>query len=310
MKRISLALAALMLSAGVASAADIYGGSIKDDRDYTPDVQRTSWTGFSVGFGIGYGNTNHDLTIQRFNNAYCWDQFGDQLSGDEDEINGTVAPEDVTLPIPDYDGGLPFNLNAAGNCDHESGQPFSEGVTAGVYSNDSILVNPSSKELANLNGINSHGVIGEAEIGYDQQIGRVVVGVFGSYAINDMRTEFSINDLVSGSIEKGDEWSLGGRIGVVPRSDTLLYILAAYTQTDYDFRLGDESTEVTFDGVSVGGGLEHAITNNIFVDLRYTHTFYGEEEVVEFGETPVGAHRLLDQPDEDKVVAKIKWKFN
>jgi outer membrane immunogenic protein len=108
-------------------------------------------------------------------------------------------------------------------------------------------------------------------------------------------------------IEKGDEWSIGARAGLLVNDRTLAYILAAYTQTEYSF--GD--TDITFDGVTVGGGVEFALTQNVFLGVEGTHTFYGEELL---GDTNDGNDasglRAYDEIGETKVMGTLKIKLN
>lgn len=234
-----LAAVAATLLSSAAFAADLgQNSSLKDSPKYAVDGPIVNFTGFYIGGGVGYGNANHNLTVQVY---------------DEEDT---------------------FNL------------------------------------------LNSHGFIGEGRIGYDRAFGRILVGVFGSYSLNNMETNFSVTELGSGNIEKGDEWSVGGRAGVIVAPRTLAYILAAYTRTDYTINATDGmdtfSKETKFDGISVGGGVEFAVTSNIFLGMEYTHTFYGKEAVLDTGATPVDGFgaRLIDDLDEDKIMATLKIKLN
>lgn len=286
-----------------AHAADINGRQTYDTPSYVAPT--LSWTGFYIGGSIGYGNANHDLTVQRYNGAYCFDKF---------KTNGVGERDDVTIPGYQPDGkdwavakdGFIRNIPEGGCVDGE-----------GDLKHDEATIDPSSKDVANLDGLNSHGLVGGVQIGADYQIGRrFVVGVFGSYDLASMKTEGNIGDFASFEIEKGDEWSIGGRLGLLVHPTTMVYALAAYTQTEYDFsaRLGTEGGKrtVDFDGVTVGGGIEFAVTNNVFLGAEYRHTFYGEETILDSGASPVGGFgtRLVDDLDEDKIMATLKIKLN
>jgi outer membrane immunogenic protein len=293
-KSTAVSALALILAISSASAADILGN--KGDPTSSDYVAPISWTGFYLGGRIGYGNANHNLTVERYNGAYCFDKRG---------TSSPVAPEDPTTP---FNGGYENAFDADGTCD-----------------SDEVAVDPSSRDIANIDGLNSHGIIGGGVIGGDYQAGRFVVGIFGSYDFSSMKTEGDIGSIynpdgvgfdVTG-IEKGDEWSLGARAGYLVNQRTLVYLLAAYTQTEYDFSgtdgAGDAfSKATTFDGVSVGGGIEFAMTQNVFLGLEYVHTFYGEETVLDTGGSEVGGfgEKVIDDLDEDKIMATLKVKLN
>lgn len=338
MKHLGLAaLAAALISSGAAHGADI-NGSLKDSGDVFSAPKEVNWTGFYVGGSLGYGNANHNLSVQQYNGAYCWDQFGDQLTygADPDGIgpqlppvtgNTTVAPEDATSPSWFGDGGKPFALAKDGTCANDGLNDFKKSL-GGIGADDSIAIDPSSREVGSLDGVNSHGLVGDGRVGFDFARGRFLVGVFGAYGFSNMESNVNETLGLSGNgknlaidrIEKGDEWSVGARAGILVNPRTLLYVLAAYTQTDYEFSGADLAgaapvkfaKETTFDGVTVGGGIEFAVTQNIFLGIEGTHTFYGEETVLDTGGTEVGGfgQRLVDDLDETKVMGTLKIKLN
>jgi outer membrane immunogenic protein len=328
LKKSAISILAVLAGISSARAADPFDRGGLKDTPATAGERAVSWSGFYIGGQIGYGNANHDLTVQRYNGAYCWDQFGNQLSNDvnstklddstalTDGLNFNFGPDSFIKSNSgatndgDPVGGLVYGRNDDGDCtDTISNQ------TPAV--NDSIAVDPSSRNIANLDGLNSHGIIGGVQVGADYQMGRFVAGVFGSYNLSAMKSEGSLADFDAGfEVEKGDEWSLGGRVGFLATPRTMVYALAAYTQTEYDFSgyIGTDvgKKTVDFDGVTVGGGIEVALTNNVFLGAEYTHTFYGEETIFDTGASDVGGfgHRVIDDLDEDKIMATLKVKLN
>jgi len=309
MKPVLIAALASLLMIGGASAADLGNNRSSDysNDPIMPEVQgsRVNWSGFYFGGRLGYGNANHDLAFQRFNGAYCYDNKGD----------AETQPEDSTAPLPwrkDTQKSWQIsNLLEDGTCEEP----------------DQVVVDPSSKEFAGIDGVNSHGIFGGGQIGADKQMGRWVAGIFGSYDLNQMETEASNVIGIKGngkrldveSIEKGDEWSAGVRLGYLVTPSAMLYALAAYTETSYTFSGFDSgeadagfSKETDFNGVSVGGGIEVAVTNNIFIGAEYQHTFYGEETVLDTGGSDVGGfgQRIVDDLDEDKIMGTLKIKLN
>lgn len=317
MKKMLIAAIAAVAAFTPANAADI--GSTKDVPAIYPVNTSVNWSGFYIGGQIGYGNANHNLTVVERHDAYCFDQFGGQLSGEGDnQVNTTTAPADSFNPVgfgtkTDV-RGLPFAFNAEGTCTNSAGEGEIP-TTGGIGAIDSVAVNGNSRDVANLDGLNSHGMIGGGTLGFDYARDRFLIGVFGSYDFASMKSSGNIGDVASFDVEKGDEWSVGARAGVIAGNRTLIYLLAAYTETDYDFsgRLGDDSASrtVDFTGVTVGGGIEYAATNNIFVGLQYTHTFFDEETVAsEPNASGLPGHRfeLRDDLDEDKIMFTVKAK--
>lgn len=182
----------------------------------------------------------------------------------------------------------------------------------------------TSVDILTLDGLNSFGFVGGVNGGFDQQFGRFVVGVFGSYDWTNMETELGIFPGVPGgatyTMEKEDEWSVGLRGGFLVNQRTLVYLLAAYTETEYSLngpgvdKAGPAlNKEVTFTGVTAGGGIEFAITQNIYAGLEYTH-FFGDEEnwldTCNGVAKCAGGLRVSDDLSEDKIMATLKVKLN
>jgi len=286
------ALAAALASSGGAYAADPFAkGSTKDDGDVFASPGVVNWTGFYVGVQGGYGNANHNLTAEAYKTddkakcaavapATCIDANGDEIQSGE----FGVASPGISLP------------------------------------------------LASLDGWNSDGGIGGGRIGFDYARGRVLFGLFAEYNVSSMEGESALLPGLPGGmtfgLEKDDEWSVGGRIGYIVAPRTLAYVMAAYTQTDYNLTGFDAASlagfdvkdSATFDGVTVGAGVEFALTGNVFLGMEYAHTFYGEETLLDISKkngidtpnTKFGRNgfRVLDDLDEDKIMATLKIKLN
>lgn len=171
-----------------------------------------------------------------------------------------------------------------------------------------------SATLASLDGVNGHGFIGGARVGYDFQLGRFVAGPFADYNFSNIETELKMGDHFTATVEKGEEWTIGGRAGVLLSQSTLLYGLAGYTETSYSLhasgegKLGDQD----FTGLTAGVGLETAITRNIFLSLEYQHRFYDDETVFDTGDCggECTGLRLKDELSEDIVMGRVSVKLN
>jgi outer membrane immunogenic protein len=302
MNRILIASALLAGTISVASAADVYTpDSLKDT--FTEDrVEGTAvnWSGVYFGGAIGYGNSNHELSVSDYFKDYC-DHVRYKQAGIEDSSDNKFL---------DLSRGLNFSLDDLENCDAPDPAPTNGALLPlGIEPGD-------SREVATLNGLNSSGIIGDVRAGADFAQGRFLFGVFGTYGFSQMEADGSgFGAFESFTLDKGDEWSIGGRLGYLVSPSTLLYALAAYTQTDYEFAGvfdGDPfSKDTTFDGVTVGGGIEFAVSSNVFLGIEGTHTFYGEETIFDNynADKNVGTS-IVDDLDETKVMGTLKIKLN
>ena len=308
MKRILIALAASSALIGAAQAGDLnHRGSLKDPverqgRLPEPEVQQEraiSWTGFYIGGRIGYGNANHDLSLHEYFKDYCTaaDTTADAYDGFADPFR--------PLTVDNINKAFLTTFKSCSEIDKDAGkvgiQPFdtSEGA---------------SRKVLGVDGVNSSGIVGGGQLGYDQQVGRFVVGVFGSYDLASMDTEVSAVGTNITAIEKGDEWSLGVRGGILLGQRTFAYVLAAYTETEYTFagigKAGSDK-DVNFSGITVGAGLEHALTQNVFLGIEGTHTFYDSESLVDAYDSPSNPGvRRQDEIGETKVMGTLKIKLN
>jgi opacity protein-like surface antigen len=291
----AIALSVVFL-ASQASAADVFGRSSTKDAPGVFDAPKVSWTGLYIGGAIGYGNANHDLSVNDYFKDYCSRRAG------EEGFDAFGRGRRWTLENKNeiFNEGDDWT-----NCDQVT-------TLGGGYE----TVPGDSTEVSSLDGLNSTGIVGDIRLGYDQQVNRFVVGVFGTYGLSSMEAE-GTNALFGDSftLERGDDWSIGARAGLLVNDSTLLYILAAYTQTEYDLRItsgaASSSKTTTFDGVTVGGGVEFALASNVFLGIEGTHTFYGSETIFDTYDpaTNVGTS-VEDDLGETKVMGTLKIKLN
>ncbi len=111
--------------------------------------------------------------------------------------------------------------------------------------------------------------------GYNFQFDNIVVGIEGNIEHN-----WNDEDLLGASI--GTDWSgaVRGRVGYA-FDKALFYGAAGWTATRgfIDVPGGDKETE-TFNGYTVGAGIDYAFTNNVFVRGEYRFNDYGDKDIL------------------------------
>lgn len=302
----AIATGMVIFSPNFAKSSDLLDGL--NDPAPTQGV-KVNWSGFYVGGAIGYGNANHDLTLHDYFKDFCYDDEVVELNPFEDENYKRPAREwTLDKKIGNY--GLD---DVAASCEDLARTRRTPPVTTNA---GYVTVPGDSREIASLDGLNSTGVVGDFRLGYDQRMGRFLVGLFGTYGLSNMDAD-GTNALFGDSftLERGDDWSVGARAGILVNDSTLLYALAAYTQTEYDLTISDGeaslSQATTFDGITVGGGVEFAVTNNVFLGLEGTHTFYDEETIFDVydADKNVGTS-VNDELGETRIMGTLKIKLN
>lgn len=184
-------------------------------------------------------------------------------------------------------------------------------------------------------GLSSDGAQGTITLGYDRQIHPgLLVGVFGDYTFGDLENEtwmggYSYDDWDEYSwfeparlrTKIGNNWSIGGRIGLV-RENTLWYVFAGYAQADLDWNLtsyfdydpvGEGSGSEKLKGYFLGLGVEHQLFQNVSLKLEYRYTDYDK---VTFGGSNYGYvgvdHESEFRADTDihSVRLGVNWKVD
>jgi len=273
-----------------ANATDLLDGL----NDPAPQGTAVNWTGFFAGGQFGYGIASQRVTTLSTESfdavpSQCYnllEKSGEQvLDRDDDDpdddgilsiiksisfISTNNTEEGCNEAVFGPDGG------EFGTVVHDEGYTQTTGFDPAVDAHDvtTKTVTDSSDS----------GLIGGFQLGFDKQMGRVVVGVFGDYNWSDINA-------------KNNDWTVGGRIGFLVDPRMMVYGLAGYTQADYD--------EADYEGWTIGGGAEYAVTDNIFVGTKYTYTDLGEETTAN---TPT--LNIVSERDEHKILMDLKIKIN
>jgi outer membrane immunogenic protein len=147
------------------------------------------------------------------------------------------------------------------------------------------------------------GVLGTVQIGYDYQFpaSRWLIGAYADYDWenfssshnhDEMRVGVPFHSNTKATLE--DQWSVGGRVGLLSSPDTLLYALVGYTQAQVKGSASGDwfrdahgdlwnglSGTATLDGVAVGGGIETHLKDNWFLKLEYRFSQFGSDKAWE-----------------------------
>jgi opacity protein-like surface antigen len=299
----SIVSLATLFAVSAANAADVYGRDTPHDA-YQDAPVRMNWSGLYVGGAIGHGQADHDLSVRDFFKDFC-DTNDSHLNADFDPFKDDDRPwldDDLLVG------------NGVLDCDNTAGD-FD-------WNADNGTVIPGDSQKTASFDADASGLVGDVRLGYDQQAGRFLFGVFGTYGFSDVSKDVNQDILdVDGNvlatlddIERGEDWSIGGRAGFLMNERALLYILAAYTQTDYTFGgLGDNGSDkdITFSGVTVGGGIEFAVAENVFLGVEGTHTFYDDETVFSaYDEADNIGTSVSDDLSETRIMGTLKIKLN
>ena len=121
-------------------------------------------------------------------------------------------------------------------------------------------------------GNHDDGVLYGVGAGYDIQRGNAVFGVEGE--ASDSTQKESVDGLTE---HASRDLYVGGRAGAVIGGNNLLYAKAGYTNARYAVSgtsTGADLAHGNLDGVRVGAGIEHQLSNRAFVKTEYRYSNY------------------------------------
>lgn len=153
--------------------------------------------------------------------------------------------------------------------------PSKKALWTGAYIEGGFGMTASNVEIAGMVTLGDTAWAGHVGIGYDHMISpHIVVGILGRAEINEIKHEIGGLTLADTQVE----YLVGGRVGWVPRSDWMLYVLAGYRFSELDLN-NNIGGDVSSNAWVVGGGIEAMVTDHVFIGLEYTAAL-GESENV------------------------------
>ena len=165
------------------------------------------------------------------------------------------------------------------------------------------------------NDQSAEGIFYGATVGYDVDLGSVVIGPEVEFAGSTADTDFDNGDFEGfglGNVSAGRDLYLGGRIGVKSSEDMMFYVKGGYTNAKLNIRSNDGTTEFDtdydLDGYRVGGGLEYAFGRNMFTNIEYRYSNYTDAEV-DFDGTLPDSDRFDVDTDRHQVTVGVGMRF-
>ncbi|NJR77582.1 outer membrane protein [Sphingomonas corticis] len=144
------------------------------------------------------------------------------------------------------------------------------------------------------------GVSYGALVGYDFQVGGLVIGAEGEATDSSVRVRSRENFVAGDSLrlDAGRDLYVGGRVGYAISPLAMIYAKGGYTnariESRYSTTSGNVTTTVTdksdLDGYRVGAGLEYNITPSAYVKGEYRYSHYGDLDGIDID---LDRHQLM-----------------
>ena len=194
---------------------------------------------------------------------------------------------------------------------------FSGPWVAGVGGYDKNQAGDTTDDDVNEdNDQSAEGIVWGGAVGYDMDLGTMVVGAEAELTESTADTASLDGDPENfglGSVEAGRDIYVGARAGFKAGPETLLYAKAGYPNARYGF-LGTDGTvedkrHLDVDGWRAGAGVEQRIGSNAFAKLEYRYSKYSNAEVDFEPEGIPDTDPVNVDIDRHQVVASVGWRF-
>jgi outer membrane immunogenic protein len=193
---------------------------------------------------------------------------------------------------------------------------FSGPWVAGVAGYDINKAGSSQDSAANPNQHKSaKGVVYGGAVGYDVDLGNVVVGGEAELTDSSADSDYDNNfvDYGLGSADAGRDIYVGARVGFKATPKTLIYAKGGYTNARFNYVGTNGTTETNrhldTDGWRIGAGVEQKLGQKTFAKLEYRYSNYKKGEV-DFEDSAVpDSSRFNIDTDRHQVVASVGVRF-
>ena len=144
-------------------------------------------------------------------------------------------------------------------------------------------IDPGDTDSTSDPTLNGCGFSGGLVAGFNYQFGSAVVGIEGDIVWGGKTGELTYIDSVGGIM--GESYSISwmssmrARLGYLMNNDTLLYITGgpAWMKGNLRDKISGQNFTRTHFGYTVGGGLEHAFTENIHLRAEYLYANFNNK---------------------------------
>ena len=183
------------------------------------------------------------------------------------------------------------------------------GIGAGYGMDDHALSLdvPGIPLTASLDGLAGEGVLGTIEAGYDVQLNdQYVVGIQADYTRTGINTSLDFAGSSIYNISPVSNASLMLRAGQVVDGSTLVYVTGGWTHSWFESNLNigaPTSMNAETNGITFGGGVESAISDNLTAKIEYRYSHFGDISLIDGG----GLFDLSSQPDVQTVRAVLSY---
>ncbi len=158
------------------------------------------------------------------------------------------------------------------------------------------------------------GLLYGAGVGYDFNVGGVVLGVEGEYTDSTANVDYNNpdpNTFGFGRVDAGRDLYVGARAGVLADPQTLVYVKGGYTNARLNLLANDGETELDrnyeLDGFRVGAGVERAFTANTFGKIEYRYSNYSSADFGTDQSTLVDDFKV--DTDRHQVAVSVGYRF-
>ena len=159
------------------------------------------------------------------------------------------------------------------------------------------------------------GVVYGIGVGYDFDVGGMVIGAEAELTDSTAKTKFNDGDFEGfglGSVKTGRDMYVGARVGVKVTPKVLVYAKGGYTNAKFDVLSRNGEVEfrrdLDVDGWRAGAGAELALNKHAYAKLEYRYSKYGKAEVDFSGDVP-DSNRFNIDTDRHQLIAAVGWRF-
>lgn len=159
------------------------------------------------------------------------------------------------------------------------------------------------------------GLLYGVGVGYDVDVGPVVVGAEAELSDSTAKSRFSNGEFAGfglGNVKANRDLYLGARVGAKVSPNAMIYAKGGYTNAKFDVRNNDGTTtynqDIDADGWRAGVGAEYAVNKNTYAKLEYRYSNYTKAEV-DLNGTLADSDRFKVDTDRHQIVAGVGVRF-